>query len=195
MRTLDDIDRTKNKQCTRCGTLLSINYEFKMCSRCQTYYRHRMRWYTHSKGLNQPYDENKSCGLYLGVYIAEQILSNYFDSMKKAPMHTKGYDFICGNGFKIDVKSSSRRLNNHGKKVWQFDLRCNQIADYFLLIAFSEREHLIPLHVWLVPSDLYRKHQKIGISDNSKSLDRWKQYEKPITEVIEKCASFKGVVP
>ena len=161
-----------------------------MCSKCQAYYRNRMRWYTHSHGLNQPYNENKLCGLYLGVYIAEQILSNYFNSMEKAPMHTKGYDFICGNGFKIDVKSSSRRLSTIGKKVWQFDLRCNHVADYFLLIAFSEREHPMPLHVWLVPSDLYRDQQKIGISDNIKSLNRWKQYERPIAGIIEKCNSF-----
>lgn len=192
MRTLDDIG---NKHCSRCNVVLPLAYEYKMCSECQTYFRVRGRYYTHSKGLNQSYEENKSCGLYLGVYIAEQILSNYFNSMEKAPMHTKGYDFICGNGFKIDVKSSSRRLSNRGKKVWQFDLRRNQIADYFLLIAFSEREHLTPLHVWLVPSNLYRERQKIGISDNSKSLDRWKQYEKPIARVIEKCDLFKEVMP
>ena len=47
------------------------------------------------------YNENKSCSLYLGVYIAEPMLLNHYGLATKMPVGNPGYDYLCGKGYKI----------------------------------------------------------------------------------------------
>ncbi len=100
----------------------------------------------YKKGTSHPMNENKNCALYLGVYIAEKYLAKIFENVTKMPNKNPGYDFICGKGYKIDVKSSCLLKNN----AWHFNIKCNKIADYFLMIAFSNREDLEPKYIWLI---------------------------------------------
>ena len=103
----------------------------------------------HRKEGHQSMSKNKDCAVYLGVYIAEQVLSQAFKNIQKMPYGNPGYDFKCSNGFLIDVKSSCLYKDNG----WSFTIEHNTIADYFLCLAFDNRANLNPLHVWLIPGE------------------------------------------
>jgi len=107
-----------------------------------------------NKGIHRSMSENKECSFYLGVYIAERILSKVFDNVTRMTNCNIGYDFICGKGFKVDVKSACLFYNKDGNnKYWSFNIGKNDTADYFLLLAFDNREDLNPLHIWLIKSN------------------------------------------
>jgi hypothetical protein len=135
--------------------------------------------------------EAKDCSSYLGVYIAEKLLSNFFDHTTHMPLNNPGYDFVCGKGFKIDVKSSCYVIQGKSTPRWQFDIDRNQIADYFLCIAFNDRVSLNPLHVWLIPSQIVNDHLCFCVTDNPRGLSKWSNYERPIDKVVEQCNGMK----
>ena len=129
---------------------------------------------------------NKLCSTYLGVYIAERILSYIYLNVERMSYSNHGYDFICGNGYKIDVKSACERKNRHG---WGFIIKKNTIADYFLCIAFDNRENLNPQHIWLIPGNIL--NDKISGNISESTLNRWQQYEQPLDKVISCCNIMK----
>ena len=51
--------------------------------------------------------EDKSCAMYLGVFINEQLLFKIFKNVKQMPLLNPGYDFACNKGMKVDAKSSA----------------------------------------------------------------------------------------
>lgn len=130
----------------------------------------------------QPFDENDECSLFLGVHIAERVLSKVFKNVERMPMHNPGYDFICNHGKKIDVKSSCRRFSYRQSDRWRFYIGKNHAPDYFLCLAFDNRVNLNPEHVWLIP------REDIGVSDNigvsEATTDRWNKYALSIDKVI-----------
>lgn len=134
--------------------------------------------------------ENKSCSSFLGVHIAERVLSKVFKNVQTMPYGHKGFDFICGKGYKVDVKSrcASKRDNN-----WCFDIRKNTIADYFLMLAFDNREDLNPLYMWLIPGDVVNHLKSVTISVST--LNKWNEYKLDIDKVIKYCkdVDFKNV--
>jgi len=99
----------------------------------------------HKRGKCKPFSENKECADYLGIHIAERILSKIFQNVDRMPNCNPGYDFICNKGYKIDVKSACLF-----KSKWLFHIYNNKIADYFLLLAFDNRTDLNPIHMWLI---------------------------------------------
>lgn len=143
----------------------------------------------HIRGENLPMSESKRCSSYLGVYIAERVLSKFFDHIERMPYGNPGYDFICGRGFKIDVKSSCLRIFNTHKRTpaWHFGLDQNIVADYFLCLGFDNRENLEPCHVWLIPGPVINHLILLAISSNPNTLKKWVQYEKPLDKVIACC--------
>ena len=133
-----------------------------------------------------PYTENPKCALFLGIHIAERILSNYFDDITRMPYGNPGYDYICKRGYKIDVKSSTMC-----KDHWNFSIKRNKIADYFLCIAFDNRESLTPIHLWLIPGSIINQKSSINVYSKEWSLSKWKQYEKSLDKVMECCEKLK----
>lgn len=115
--------------------------------------------------------KNKNSAQYLGD-IAENVLSKVFKRVKVMPYGNPGYDFICGAGYKIDVKSSAIG-DKYG--YWVFHIRQNKIADYFLCIAFNNREELIPQHLWLFPSEFLNYRE--GLHIFKYSLYKFTPYE------------------
>ena len=105
------------------------------------------------------------------------------------PYGNPGFDFLCGLGFKIEVKSSCLRKNN---SIWTFNIRGNKIADYFLLLAFNNRKELDPLHVWLIPGKILNEKLNFGISNKENSIKKWHQYERELDKIIACCATMKG---
>lgn len=106
----------------------------------------------HIKGTKRPLEEAKETGMYLGVYVAERVLSKIFEQVQRMPNNNIGYDFLCKKGYKIDVKCSCL-TKEQGNDLWFFNIRKNTIADYFLFLAFDSRNNLEPQHIWLINSN------------------------------------------
>lgn len=127
---------------------------------------------------------NKSCPTYLGCYIAEKVLYNVFKNVVMMPPNNTGYDFICNGGKKIDVKSATIKKC---QKAWDFRINKNDIADYFLCLAFDNRTDLNPLHLWLIPGHVVNNLVSLTIS--ASTIYKWKEHEllDKLYESIEHC--------
>lgn len=144
---------------------------------------------THKSGRNKPMSEAKNSGVYLGVHIAERVLSTLFEHVERTPFGFPGYDFLCGKGFKIDVKSACLTNRKDGVVGWTFHPRKNEVADYFLCVAFDARESLEPLHLWLIPGKRINHLGSLWIGAGK--LQKWADYEKPLDKVIGCCDSLR----
>jgi hypothetical protein len=133
---------------------------------------------------------NKDCSGYLGIYIAEGILSSFFDGIERMPINNPGYDFLCRRGYKIDVKSSCLLKNNRGNRTrWQFNINRNQIADYFLCIGFDNRVDIEPQGVWLIPGELVKNRETLSIGS---VRTKWSRFEKSLDKVLIECEKMRG---
>lgn len=124
-----------------------------------TEYTREWKW---NHNVCSPSSENEDCSLNLGFHTAERkiarkyipiILEEIEDEM---PVNNLGYDIVCKGGIKIDVKA--RRLIDN---KWEFPIKHNNTADYFLLIGFNDdyNDKLKILHIWLIgKNDKIRKH-------------------------------------
>ena len=149
----------------------------------------KQRQYRYDNG-SQSMSENKLCSDYLGCHVAERLLLSIFKDVKRSPYCTKGYDFKCANDYLIDIKSSCVLLRSNGIKYWFYTIKHNTIADYFLCIAFDNRNDLNPLYLWLIPNNILSHLISTTISENT--LNKWSQYEKPIDKVILCCNQMKN---
>ena len=129
---------------------------------------------------------NKSCSQYLGVHVAEKVLSLVFTNVERMPLKNHGYDFICGKGYKIEVKSACLKADS---PQWMFRINKNNVADYFALLAFDNRNSLNPLHFWLVPSVVLKDCNSLTIS--RRNILKFKEYEKPTDKIIQCCNILK----
>ena len=149
----------------------------------------------HRLGINRPMSIAKDTPIYLGVHIAERALSKFFDNIVRMPNGNPGYDFICGKGFKIDVKSSvlhKDKRDGNRSPFWKFSTRRNTVADYFLCLGFDNREALTPMHVWLIPGEFVNKKMLFQITNAPDILNNFLGYEQPIDRVISCCAQLRG---
>ena len=144
--------------------------------------------FSKSHGYNGGLKTNRNCNHWLGN-ITEIILMNMFDHVDRMPFGNPGFDFICGNGYKIDAKGACFKKNT---TRWTFGIDRNKTADYFLCLAFDNREDLNPLHVWLIPGNILNHLTATGISEST--LDRWSEYEQPLDKVLMCCHTIKNKV-
>lgn len=155
------------------------------CKKCDHELKHMLGQYTMS--------ENKDCSLYLGVHIAENVLSRYFKDVQKMPLNNPGYDFVCSRGYKIDAKSSCLHTEpGHKQGIWSFGIRKNQVADYFICLAFDNRTDLNPLHVWLISSNHVCHLNHLRIASGPCGLTKWSRFEKPLYKVLTACDMLRG---
>jgi hypothetical protein len=141
------------------------------------------RW--NRKNGAKPMNENKECSSFLGVHVAERVLSNVFKDVERMPMNNPGYDFICNRGKRIDVKSAC--MSSRGS--WYYKIACNKVADYFLFIAFDSREKLNPIHLWLVPGHVINHKNSVGMYHTT--LNKWDEYKLDIGRTLKCCTSMK----
>lgn len=132
-----------------------------------------------------PMSENKDCPTFLGIHVAERVLRYVFNDVDVMPYGYEGYDFICNHGKRIDVKSSCI----HHDSRWMFTIRHNKTADYFLCLAFDNREDLNPLHVWLLPSEKFNHLTGTGITKNT--IHKWDKYKLDIDKISACCNTMK----
>lgn len=168
------VENGNMKICRKCGKDKSVRYRYRdekgiwdgvsyICCKCNndrwaiskgyknySEYLTERNWNT---GKSSPMSENEDCSMYLGAHVAERVLSKIFEDVKRMPINNHGFDFICKKGYKIDVKSATlaNRPSTYGH--WSFGINYNDIADYFLLIGFDDRENLEPMHIWLFKKD------------------------------------------
>ena len=183
-----------NKRCLKCGELLPVESfsknraaEDRLRSWCKACSKACLADWRHLTGRQRPMADAKDCSLYLGVYVAERALSKFFDHIERMPYGNPGYDFICGKGFKIDVKSACRCKQVGRSDGWGFHIRRNCVADYFLCLAFDDRESLAPEHVWLIPGSVLNHLSSAVITESR--LAKWSAYEQPLNRV-EACCSI-----
>ena len=181
--------------------MLAIDKGFESHSDYCNYLRYR-------NGTCLPMAINKECPNYLGIHISERLLSKIWDNVIRMPNGNRGYDFICGKGYKIDVKSScienNMVINKYNTKyhynMWNFRIGENKIADYFLLLAFDNRESLNPLHIWLIKGDELINGRKLKyrmcfkITNSLMSIRKFKKYEmkEKLDELSKCCNTFKS---
>lgn len=195
-----------NPTCRRCGVELNDenwqpagrknrNYICKECRREQ-----RCRWRAEnpekSKAINtkasrkrgaRPHNENKECSQFLGCHVAERVLSHVFKDVKRMPILNPGFDFICSHGKKIDVKSACLSRTKYPR--WGFHIDRNIIADYFLCVAFDNRENLTPIHVWLLPGNEF--NHLIDAAIRPSTIPKWDAYRLDISKISECCVTMK----
>lgn len=184
----------ETKLCSKCGKVKPLTefYQDKKgrdagryrsyCILCNTLY-HKAYYLKHLAEKTEP----DSWSHYLGITIAETIISEYFSNIERMPPGNEGYDFICNRGFKIDVKASCLTNINNRSPFWFFNIKKNALADYFVLIAFDNKESLDPSHIWLIPSQLINHLTGLRIRNTAYPLSKWQPYEKPLDKVIHCC--------
>lgn len=198
----------KKKKCAQCGEEKEskdfyLRTNGKLQSYCKDCTRENSRVWEknhpgerlardHKNGVYRPMTEAKDCSLFLGVIVAEKVLSKFFDNITRMPHGNPKFDYICGRGFKIDVKSACLFYSERQSPHWNFHIGKNEITDYFLCLGFDSRENLEPQHVWLIPGKEINTKISITISKTQKSLDRWSSYEKPLDKVIACCNQMRG---
>ena len=172
--------------------IIQTNKEYYAANRDKL--RETNQRYHHAHG-GKPASENKQCPVFLGVHVAERVLSKIFKDVREMPYGHKGYDFICNKGKKIDVKSSCIYISKRGNRSdsWSFCIKKNKIANYFLCLAFDNREDLNPLHIWLIPARVIN-HQ-VCASIAKSTLSKWDEYKLDINKVTACCGIMKdGVI-
>ena len=138
----------------------------------------------------KPRPTNKESANYLGITVAEKVLSNVFKNVEKMPYGNPGYDFICGKGYKVDSKASCKYIHDKRSNSWLFTINKNKTADYFALLAFDNREDINPLHFWLIPSDVI--NNKVGVGISASTINKWDEYKRDINKIISCCNILKG---
>ena len=184
-------------ECTKChdGAVCAIG----LCRKCyNSKYREdvehrekirlRSERYRRLRG-SKPMSENRKCSAFLGVHVAERVLRNAFKEVEQMPYGNRGYDFICNRGKKIDVKSSALHKREKQADHWQFIIKKNTTADYFMCLAFDNRDDLNPLHIWMIPGNTV--NDKTGISITKSTIDKWDEYRIPIDKTITCCDKLK----
>ena len=172
------------------------NYICKDCRRKQT---RSWREENHEKARAQsirairkqgclPMDENKDSPAYLGVYVNERLIRLHFKDVEVFPYGHPGFDFICNKGMKVDAKSSC--LTKDGR--WIFTINHNMVADYFLCVAYDDREHLNIVHVWLIPGKDVNDHVNISISLST--VHKWDKYIYDIEGFSACCNTMKNSI-
>lgn len=144
----------------------------------------------HRKVGCQAMCKNRECTSFLGVHVAERVLNNVFKNAKRMPYGNRGYDFVCGRGYKIDVKSGCMLHSKGEADKWMFRIERNKIADCFLLIAFDDRESLNPLHLWLFPGEDINNNATVSIRTHL--TNKWSDYSLNINDVISCCDIMKS---
>lgn len=154
-----DINRNNNERISKQAGFKNHNeYELNRCHKNMERKRKYLREWRYENGIQLPMSENKDCAKYLGIYIAERkigrmILPEMLGTIKEEmPQNYPKYDFIVAEDIKVDVKSCClREIDNW--KGWEPHTRYNNIADYFIIVAFDNRNDLNIMHIWLIYRD------------------------------------------
>lgn len=166
-----------NEQTRKC---YQENSNHKRQLRKKSYYKNHKRELERNKKLRRkrgvlPWSEIKN--LRLGLYI-EKVIASMFGSVAE-PYNNPDIDFVCPQGYKMQVKVSSMRYNHNKPIGWSFGIKKNKTADYFILVAVNEindidKEDFKPLYIWLMKGHLL--NYKTGTSIALSRVSKWNKY-------------------
>lgn len=167
-----------------------------------------------NRGICQPMSENKKCSSNFGIELGEKIIGRYalpilFGGIKEEmPHNNPGFEFIVVGDFKIDIKCRCLQCKDERTPWWNFPIRYNIYADYFLLIGFDTREWLEPMYAWLIHKDEMIKigkkfsdeyplwnRETFTITNGPDQLVYFKKYDVTdrLKELKDICQNFKEV--
>jgi hypothetical protein len=178
-----DLNKERNEQIAKRANFENRNAYAKHLRDIDIEYRRKyLQNWRHENCIQQPLEENTECAHYLGTYIAERqygrkILPIIFGGIEKEmPYGNPQYDFIVKNGIKVDIKSCVLREPLKGWKGWEPHVRWNKNTDYFVMLAFDDRENLNLFHIWVVEKNViirgreFYKRESIKITDTRRGL-------------------------
>lgn len=156
----------------------------------------------YEKGIRIPSSEDENLSQYfgnLGEKLLKKFLHTIFENVERMKYTNFGYDFICNNvskefidkypifkleankEYRIQVRTRCRRV--YGKYIrWDFTVNYDN-ADYFILIAFDNREDLNIIHMWIfhkndiVRGDKFWRRDSFTITDTPFKLDEFLDHE------------------
>lgn len=193
MKNPTNIVREENrKACNNagCKNIRELNDKMAQKLGYKDFNDYRRNW-RYSKGESSPMSENQDCPSWFGVFIGENYVIQTFDNPIKMSYGNPGFDWLCKRGEKIDRKGRCLDFSKiYDWSGWAFPIRYNNIADWFILSAWDNRDSLTPLHVWMFHKDDIIRGEKfwmrdcITITNNHQKLIEFEEYE--ITNRLEK---------
>jgi len=151
-------------------------------------YRKNWRYET---GRCFPSKDNEDCSQYFGIVIFEEIIERIFKTFQRMPPNNPKFDYICGNGYKIQAEARCLMYYNNNSRL-EFRVDYNNIADYFLFGGFDNRIDKNLLYLWLIhKNEIIRgielwKRNDLSITNSFYGIEPFKKYE-----VIDKLDKFK----
>lgn len=149
----------------------------------------RTKKYKHNNGICWPMSDNPDCSSYFGNFIVENYIIQTFEDPIRMPYGNPGFDWLCKKGEKVDSKAACISQYNGGSR-WEFPIRYNNIADWFILSAWDNRESLNPLHIWIFhKNDIVRgrkfwRRDSFSITNTPEKLKEFEKYE--VTDRLDK---------
>lgn len=181
--------------CTKCaneGKIVKAYSKNKYL--CRRHHAEYIRNWRHATGRNRPMADAPDSASYLGIVIAEKVVQALMPgAVKHMPNNNPGYDFICGRGYKVDVKSAALVASGPRSKYWVFHPNYNTIADYFVLLAFDTRDKLNPQYVWVVPGHVINRQRSLSITPGGGNEKLFKPYLHDPSAIIACCNTMKGI--
>lgn len=150
-------------------------------------YNERDREYSYNKGLSSPMLESTNWSKFFGEHIVENYIMKIFEDPIKMPQNNKGFDWLSKKGEKIQCKA--RYPERCGVNIrWNFAIRYNCTADWFILSGWDGIDSPKPLHVWIFHKKEMIRGRKFwrreSLSISPKTLEEFKKYE--VTDRLEK---------
>lgn len=146
------------------------------------------RW---EQGIREPMEFNTDCPSYFGIYIAEKYIIQTFEEPIPMPPNNPGFDWLCKNGLKIQSKARCIGYRSCcDSSIFEFLIKRNSIADWFILSAWDNRDSLVPLHIWAFhKNDIVRGRKfcefvSLSITNKPEYLKEFEKYE--VTDKLEK---------
>lgn len=185
------------KRCSKCGKLKEFTdfYKAKVAkdghrSECRKCSSEAERKYRLKMNIYLQQFQDKKCSCYLGIAVAERLCSHLFQDVVRMPNNNPGFDFICAKDKKIDVKSACIKVHQNKKYPhWGFHIKKNTMADYFLLLAFNNRDDLEPQHLWLIPGPVLNHLMNTGVSPST--VGKWDEYKQQMDSVLNCCSEMR----
>lgn len=134
--------------------------------------------------------KDKTTPQYFGIVIGEQLIRHLFKDVIVMPPNNIGFDFICNKGKKIDVKTGCTQGIKYKHPKWNFHIRNNTTADFFICVAFDNRTDLNPLYMWLIPG--YILNIQSGAQISQSTIHKWDKWKMDIDDAQMCCNEMKN---
>lgn len=187
-----DINRERNKAIAERGGFKDHNaHELNRCHKDMEHKRKYTQEWRYENGIQSPMSENENCSHFLGTYIAERqygriILPEMFGGIEKEmPYGNPWYDFLVKGNIKVDIKSCClRRDERYNWMGWEPHARFNNVTDYFVILAFDDRENLNLIFIWsigkneIIRGNKFCMRDSIKITNTRRGLLEFKRFDR-----------------